>query len=187
MYSENGKEITWETFGFGTKIDKSKIVTILGEPSFRSKPKRAWWGSRTDTEYGWKHWCEDNCYRTCEESNKSVWGLEVGSKILKVSRDDLEILNYIVEGDISISPIKYQPIDVEKHIKAINNRIYDESHFSSYAIDFNKIKDDGYDAVELMDANIGHGIYDMRSVLTCFNCWDCESIVILNPEKIIFL
>lgn len=181
MYQEDGKLITWETFGFGKYVDRTKIVTVLGKPNFRSKPESAWWGSRTDATFGWKHWCEREEFRQCDEFDKSVWGLSDDSRILKVSRDDLEILKYIVETK---NYSEYYPIDVEKHLNCIMNG---DSIFGSYAIDFEKIKSDGYDAVELMDGTIGHGFYDLMSVLTCFNGWDCESIVILSPEKIVFL
>jgi hypothetical protein len=51
---------------------------------------------------------------------------------------------------------------------------------SSVLIDFKQMIEDGIDAVELLDAYVGHAF--INKVEEAFNSWDCESIVILNKD-----
>ena len=50
-------------------------------------------------------------------------------------------------------------------------------------IDFDKLREDGYDGMELTNPRIGH--YFISKKEECFNSWDCESIVIWNPDIIV--
>ena len=52
---------------------------------------------------------------------------------------------------------------------------------STYVV--HKLREDGYDGVELFDPIIGHRFIDKYEL--SFNAWDCESIVIWNPDIII--
>ena len=152
------------TYGKGTKFDPDKLVTDLNT-YLQSKPKNAWWGSPIDAHYGWKDWAENNSFHTetLTEDNKIIWTLKEDSKILYIrSEEDLEWM--LRRGFIEIN-IEYK---------------------DEYLINFYKIFDAGFSAVELTDSEIGHSIFYNNFRLTMLmSIWDCESIVVLDPTKII--
>ena len=55
-----------------------------------------------------------------------------------------------------------------------------------YSLDYNKIVEDGIDAVELMSAYVGH-LFINNKYERIFNSWDCESIVVLNKDVLEFI
>lgn len=148
----------WRLAKYG-KFDPEHIETNFGF-SVTCKPKRAFWGSPVDADYGWKDWCEDNEYEY-DFSNPIYWRLKEGSKILTIDAPD-----------------------VEDESNSIMNKYIIELH-GSKSFDFAKMAEDGIDAVELMNACIGHCF--INRIETMFNAWDCESIVLLNPSKLIIL
>ena len=93
--------------------------------------------------------------------NAIYWTMKEGSKIYTIdfidteSDPDNQLLQYIVEDE-----------------------------FGGCYLDYQRMKDDGIDAVELYNAAIGH-LFISR-IETMFNSWDCESIVVLNPDAIEF-
>lgn len=156
------------TYGLGNKFDPNKLVTNLKDSGL-GKPEYAWWGSPTDAEYGWKEWAEDNDflphgYKSYDEyfspENSITWHLEEGSKVLDL-KEVTDLMEWIKNDYITITTSRYER-------KLIN---------------FQKILEDGYVAVELYDACIGHRFINEFEMM--FNSWDCESIVVLDPSKII--
>lgn len=142
------------------EFDKHLIYTDLSSRGSINKPKIAWWGSPVDAEYGWKEWCENNEYEF-NFDNPIYWTMKEGSKIYTIdfidteSDPDNQLSQYIVDDG-----------------------------FGSCYLDYQRMKDDGIDAVELYNAAIGH-LFISR-IETMFNSWDCESIVVLNPDVIEF-
>ena len=138
------------------KFDPKLIETDL--TSTICKPTKAFWGSPVNATFGWKEWCEGEDYEY-DFSNPIYWRLKEGTKILAVNMKDVtkpsSVLRYIIR-DISCG---------------------------IQQLDFEKMREDNIDAVELMDANIGH-LFINKAEMMC-NSWDCESIVVLNPSKII--
>ena len=152
---------TYITYGFILE-DPSKIVTNLDEVI--NKPKKALWGSPIDAEFGWRDWCEGEDWWPGGEPDyfdKSFkWTLKEGSKILTINK--VEDLDDIYRAGL-MRPNKYGFI----------------------ALDFYRILDVGYSAVELTDGHIGHMF--VNRLEDSFNSWDCESIVVLDPDAIILL
>lgn len=156
---------TYITYGFVIE-DPKKIVTNLDECI--NKPKKALWGSPVDAEFGWRDWCESEDWwpsrRNQEKEdyfNESFkWTLKEGSKILTINK--VEDLNDIYRAGL-IRPNPY----------------------GSAALDFYRILDAGYSAVELTDGYIGHMF--VNRLESSFNSWDCESIVVLNPDKVVLV
>lgn len=155
---------TYITYGFVLE-DPKKIVTNLDECI--NKPKKALWGSPVDAEFGWKEWCENEDWwpsRRHQEKedyfNKSFkWTLKEGSKILTINTiGDLEDLDKKGYFD-HIGPFMFGP-----------------------RLNFHKILKDGYSAVELTDGYMGH--YFKNELEMSFNSWDCECIVVLDPDKV---
>ena len=155
------------TYGLGNKFNPDKLVTDL--TCSIGKPASAWWGSPINTEFGWKDWCKSENFipsrglsfeEYFSDNNKIVWTLKEGSKILLIDSiydlNDFQRLDYIVEGK-----------------------------YDSWEFDFKKILNDGYTAIQLNDAGIGH--YFMNRLELLMNSWDCESIVVLDPSKIVIL
>ena len=173
----NNKEVlnisTYVTYGLGNKFVLEKVLTNLNDRGI-GKPERAWWGSPIDAEYGWKQWAEDNDFlphgyhsfkKYFAPKNAIYWELVPGSRVLHII-NPYDLQNWVNNG----------------YIKSISK----ESRFGSFDIkfiDFEAILKDGYDAVELCDSSIGHRFVSNIEML--FNSWDCESIVVLNPNKII--
>ena len=148
------------TYGLG-KFDKSKLEINLNTIPFINKPMLAFWGSPIDAEFGWKEWRECNDYCNIDKyfapENTIIWKLEDDCKILDInSVEDLSI--FYTKGCIR------------------------EQRKMSYEFDFKKILDDGYSAIELHDGYIGHRFLDNLEIM--MNSWDCESIVVLDPDKI---
>ena len=154
---------------------KDNIKIKLGLPNPICKPDCAWWGSPVNASFGWKEWCECECFmlEEIDWDNPIKWRLTSNSKILRIAIDDV--------ADSQNSPLsKYVTEDL----------LYKKLGFSSLNLfgvylDFNLILNDDIIAVELLDANIGHKF--INPIETMFNSWDCESIVVLDKTKIEFL
>lgn len=139
------------------KFDPKLIETNLS--CLICKPTKAFWGSPVNATFGWKEWCEGDDYEH-DFSNPIYWRLKEGSKILTVNMEDVT--------DPKSMLYLYAHLDCGGML----------NYF-----DFRKMREDGIDAVELMDANIGH--LCINRLERMFNAWDCESIVLLNPSKLI--
>ena len=162
---------TYITYGF--KIDDIKNIKTDLRNSGVMKPKSALWGSPIDAEYGWKEWCESEHYipgnkKPFEEyadeyfGTYFTWTLKEGSKVYTVSNME----------------------DIEK-LESLKIIYKDTRFYGGYTIDFIEAYNQGYCAVELTDPCMGHRFYNELEML--FNSWDCESIVVLDPSKIILL
>lgn len=169
---------TYVTYGLGNKFDISKLNIDLD--CFVGKPKQAWWGSPIDAKFGWKEWCEAEDWIPGDvdpeiyfnDDNKILWTLEESSKIL--------YLDTVYDLDTFVK-LKYIVLDVYDEYD--NYRCDLKILVNHYKWDFKKILDDGYTAIELTNGNIGH--YFTSEVECLINGWDCESIVVLDPSKII--
>lgn len=150
-------------------FDSNKIQIELGNPEFQwGKPDLGFWGSPRNASYGWKEWCSDNYFGDYDWNNPIYFRLKSNSTILKIDREDL--------NDDVLS--KYVILD-EKMYHAIQRE--------RYFFDYNKIVEDGIDAVELMDGSIGHLFLHDNKYEQIFNSWDCESIVVLNKDVLEFI
>lgn len=155
------------TYGF-KKFDKSKVRIDL--TCFVGKPRTAWWGSPIDAKFGWKEWCTNEYWTPGDEpieeyfaeDNKVLWTLTEDSKILYINNvEDLD--TFIDLGFIF--------------------NCNQDSDYGEWKWDFHKVLEAGYTAIELTDSYIGHYFTSYAELL--INGWDCESIVVLDPSKII--
>jgi uncharacterized lipoprotein YmbA len=124
---------------------------------YRSKPRGGFWASPISSKLSWKLWNEQEDFRECNEDNAVKFVLDKSSKVLYIrSVKDLESL---------------------PKQKA-------EIHTTWQVLDFEQILKEGYDAIELnlsdeeLDINCewGEGLYWQ------LYGWDCDSILILNPD-----
>ena len=150
-------------------FNKDKIVIDLERDDGNKKPWSAFWGSPENAKYGWKDYCDEYNYDAGYDFNNPIkWKLKEGSKIYEVDKDD-------VYGDRFAEFKKY--VNMEYIAK------YD--YTSCHGIDFNKMANDGIVAMELLDSDIGH--FCKNSFEWEFSTWSCESIVVFDPSKIVFL
>ena len=122
-----------------------------------NKPIGGFWASRTDSSFGWKEWNDYSQYQKCEEDAKIVFQLTDRAKVLELrSMEDVKNMN-------------------EKY--GIKELAYEKLGYGTVMpLDFEKIKQD-YDAIECF-ISTGYGVYDSMPD------WDCDSIVILNPDVV---
>ena len=134
---------------FPEKFRKVENVDIGG-----NKPRGGLWASRVDAKYGWANWCNDINVFSAMFKRSFQFTLSNNAKILEI---------HCME-DLSELPKRknfWSPLMISKIFP-----------------DFEKMMDDGIDAVELFlsdDEDLFYGLYG----------WDCDSILIMNPEIII--
>jgi hypothetical protein len=145
-----------EYIHYGHKeFNKERFTKVTNEHCW-VKPNGGLWASPVDAKFGWKDWCEAEMFRDCDEDNSFRFTLTEDSNVCHL---------YSVE-------------DLHKLPRQSNCYIV-----SNYCIDFEKLIEMGYDAVELhlsddIETGLGNGLYwELYG-------WDCDSIVILNPDII---
>lgn len=130
----------------------------------RSKPPTGLWASREDAEYGWIDWCRDQAWYGDEEFG---FGNFITCFKFKLS-DDANILEIHCEDDI----LPYI-ISMNRYLCRL------ETTGTGDTIDFETIRRSGYDGLELFLSDD----YSMHDRV--FSSWDCDSIVVWNPNVIV--
>lgn len=139
-----------------TAFDPLKGFPIKNE-RFWPKPKGGLWASRKNATFGWKDWCELEQFRECDPQNSFEFTLKDESKLVIIS--------------------------TVQQLKRLPNA---PCRFGlAYCIDFEKCLRSGIDAIELCwygdeykkDAN-GDLYQELYG-------WDCDSIVVLNPDAVV--
>lgn len=122
------------------------------------KPKGGLWASRKNASFGWKDWCKEEDFRDCDIAKSFEFVFTNQTKIVTIS---------------SVKTLYNLP-------KLENDRFA-----WGYSIDFEKCLHLGIDAIELCwygdeyrDVAFGDLHYELYG-------WDCDSIVVLNPDAII--
>lgn len=127
-------------------------VDPIRNSSYLPKPVGGLWASRKDDLRGWKRWC------ICEEFHLDK--LNISFEF--VLKDNARVLE-LSDAD--------QLDDLPKINRS--DRPYDKNdQWSICYLDFEKLSKE-YDAVEVVD--IGHFYWPLYG-------WDCNSIVIMNPD-----
>lgn len=129
-----------------------------------TKPLGGLWASPVDAQYGWKDWCKSSGYTKCNDDNSFKFTLDDKANIYHIySVKDLETLPRIL-------------LSANEYDRAI----------SKYLIDFENAVNSGYDAIELHlseETDIPDGI--MAGLYYALYLWDCDSILIMNPDIIV--
>lgn len=145
------------------EFNKDLIKTSL-KTNYINKPTEAFWGSPENAEYGWKEWCESEEFGDYDFDNPIRWKLKDGSKIYTISLKSVTTIN---------------------GINKLSRYIISNELESMIYLNYRQMRNNNIAAVELLDARVGH-LFRNRIEIS-FNGWDCESIVVLDPSKIIFL
>ena len=155
------KNIIYTHYGH-SKFDKTKFDPIKNR-LFNNKPAGGFWASRKNAVFGWKNWNDTECFAVCDEKNKIDFTLRTGSRILEIH--NTQDVDDIVE--------KYHVnLPSDKELSTFGP----SSSVASYTIDFEKISQD-YDAIECFVSDDSKLYYKLYT-------WDCDSILILNPDII---
>lgn len=141
---------------YGTRWWNPQIFRqIVNQPHF-TKPAGGLWASPIDAKYGWKDWNEVEHVKECREENSFRFKL----------RDDANVL-YIRSAD-----------DLKQHLpKKYEHRSVGQDFLPVY-LDFEELLHRGIDAV-YVEVSADHRLY------WALYGWDCDSILIMNPDIII--
>lgn len=146
-----------------THFDPGKSFPIENSEWF-TKPRGGLWASRKDATFGWKQWCEQEDFRACDNAVSFQFVMRDPSKVYTIHNlEDLNTLPHIPR----LPPFA----------------LYANS--STHYIDFEACLNAGYDAIEL--CWYGQEFKDKASgdLYFALCAWDCDSIVVLNPNAVI--
>lgn len=143
-----------------TQFDPTKKFPIKNAECF-PKPNGGLWASRINATFGWKNWCKEEDFRECVESNSFKF----------MFKDTANI--YIIST-----------VDTLKDLPMISPFPYRMMLSGAYYIDFEACFAKGIDAIEL--CWYGNEYSDVASgdLYSALYGWDCDSILVLNPESI---
>lgn len=170
------------SYGF-SKFDRQRFENEIDGAILNKridKPANGWWGSPIDAQYGWKDWCYSEDFGNCAEGTYKV-------DYIKWKLKDAKIYHIQNFEDLANIPVR----------KADDYRPY-------LRIDFDKMRDEGYDGIELCLDNyyLGHTFASIDYILEnepnltikqaeqameieeLINTWDCDSICVWNSKVI---
>lgn len=137
---------------------KSNFLPVKNyhSPVFKKPmPGTGFWASPKNSENSWKKWCEQENFRLDTLKTSFEFFLKENSKILLLKT----LKDYEKMLEIYATKIECIP------------SILGETRF----IDFEKMQKDGIDAILYFVKDLYYEMYG----------WDCDSILVLNPEIII--
>ena len=133
------------------KFDIDKFIPISNRPE-TTKPIGGFWGSRKDTDLGWKEWCAEIDLKSKDLTKKLQFSLSENAKIIVI--DNIKCLDKLPQNE--------------------NNHIVNKLFIT---LDFEKLSRQ-YDAIEVLISK------DERLYELLYG-WDCDSILVMNPNVII--
>lgn len=142
------------------RFELTKFDCIKNRP-LSSKPFGGFWASAVDAKFGWKEWCACSGFDDLSKQPRFCFFLSDSANVLGIkSAEDLQMLPRCSESNLFVA------------------RSGISKQFSSAYLDFEMLQHQGYDAIEVFlsdDARLYHMLYG----------WDCDSILILNPDVIL--
>ena len=164
-----------------TKMSDDTIYIHYGSPEFNinkfcpisniklsNKPHGGLWASPANSEHDWRWWCLSNGYETARLNEHFSFKLKDDANICKIaSKQDLNELNQ--QGfchdytNLFLYPQGYT-----------NSSLYPQDY---YYPDFEKLVDAGFDGMAVaMNDSLYFALYG----------WDCDSLLIFDPNCMIF-
>lgn len=145
------------------RFNKDFFQPIANIPGF-SKPLGGFWASPIDAKYGWKEWCKEN----------GEWDWLTGDAFVFEIPDSARVLRIEKIADILYEYLDSSFCDPERYALA-----KDSAGFCNptLPLDFEKLAEK-FDAVEIL-AGSNYDLYN------AFYGWDCDSILIMNPDIIV--
>lgn len=140
-----------------TSFNKEMFVEIKNEENC-TKPYGGLWGSAVDAEYGWKQWNEDNHFKDCKHEDSFCFNIKENAKVLSIN---------------TVSDLEKLPRTPDTlGLKALNLSMWTYLNFEKFKNEY------GYDAIEVNISNDNALYYKLYG-------WDCDSILIMNPDVVI--
>lgn len=144
---------------YGAKhFDKTKGFPIKNRISIWNKPQGGLWASNIKSEFGWKDWCKQEDFADCREENSFKFILS----------DDANVYHIYCAEDVGKLP--------EREVNGKTCLL---------SPDFEKIVENGYDAIEFHLSEEKEPEDFLDGLYYKLYGWDCDSIVILNPDIVI--
>lgn len=171
-----------------TKFDPSIIKPLdYHEPGhFSSSVKPPFysglWGSPIESENSWKAWNDGSEYSECDDSNAFRFKVKDGYKILMI--DSLESAINLIENYFMPNKIRSlfrERVDVLQEKQSCIESLRCSDPFLVCGMDginFMKINDAGYSGMEI-------SLTEFPKLYYILYGWDCDSIVVWNPEAVI--
>ena len=148
---------------YGSKhFDSSKFVPIKNQTFI--KPLGGFWASPVDSTYGWREWNDRSGFAKIVEEESFQFTLKENANVLHIyETNDLK--------DLPKETIPGFPI--------LSDSI------SPIYLDFEKILESGVDAIELHLTEERRYDNDfLKGLYWSLYGWDCDSILIMNPDII---
>ena len=159
-----------EFITYGIIIDPEKFERIKnGRKMYMNKPDGGLWTSPTDSEWGWKDWCESENFNVSRLSSYTKFNLKDTAKILVI--DSLEEFYNICD----------------KYTLKIHGSLELAMLMMGKLLDFEAIEKDGYYGILLTDrGNIQcHLPLNLaRPGYSDLNAWDVETLLLFNLDHI---
>ena len=142
---------------YGSKKFDTERFTPIQNCYPRNKPIGGLWASEVDAQFGWKTWCEGEQYRTEHYTDDNCFKFKLA--------ENAKILTLSCIGDVEALPqLGAQDI-------------------CGFKPNFEEIMAMGYDAVDYRLSDDCGSAFD--NLYWCLYGWDCDSILVLNPNVII--
>ena len=131
---------------------------------YRNKPSGGFWASHCKSENSWKKWCEDNNYhKHCDDRVSFYFHLSPEAHILSIAT--LEDCKRLPRRRTGYEFMRTEPLQIE-------------------AINYKECVENGIDAIEYK-YDIASQSEDFEEINSIMWGWDCDSILILNPDIIV--
>lgn len=140
------------------KFDRRLFAPVKNGICFSKPEFGGLWASPVDAEFGWKDWCDQEKFRECDENNSFKFVLSENANIIHIYK----------VGDLGSLP-----------------KLTDQFGISldMVLLDFEKLVEQGVDAVELHLSEEDHtGVGYLDGLYWRLYGWDCDSILIMNPD-----
>lgn len=144
------------------------------------------WGSPIESENSWKVWNDGNEYSECDDSNAFRFKVKDGYKILMI--DSLESAINLIENYFMMNSVRLLfsdgnvKCDAESDLQNRKMECIESLRCSDPflvcgidGINFMKMNDDGYSGMEI-------SLTEFPKLYYLLYGWDCDSIVVWNPE-----
>lgn len=165
--------------------DSKSAIGITVKPPYCS----GLWGSPINAENSWKHWNQCSEYLECDDENSFRFKIKDGYKILMV--DSIRAAIQLVENYLVITTFTKYGVNVhpeqELYLAKCDCMEYllrCDSPFlitpSGTALDFLRMQSDGYSGMEVSITGCPKLYYLLYG-------WDCDSIVVWNPNAVVQL